>query len=318
MVPDVAALLDQLPASSDDFARLAGTDPDQFRPFQETVAESFADRFEVNYDDLCVLFAGASDRCVEILAGRPADDFRSAWMLAAIGTPAALTAVAERVRAGGDRSEFEDCGLWVPPHGPAERRFTPERRAIFLEVGGFPGADHPVGLPISVVADAPAVWHYLSVRLDEIPGLPSWPATHAHLVAPESTDRWTLFAAVDPGGRYHDVLVELTDGEDDEEDDDGFTFQDDRSFGLGRVVLRPYGPGLVYSNGHIHSTPGVVGTAGGPPIGLYPNPACPKCERLMFHVATVTSMVREHGDGFRSLYLCENCKTAAVTATSWN
>jgi hypothetical protein len=83
-------------------------------------------------------------------------------------------------------------------------------------------------------------------------------------------------------------------------------------------VLRPYGPDLVYSNGHIISTPGVAGTAGGPPIGLYANPACPSCEKLMFHVVTVENYIREHGDGFRSLYLCEDCEKVAVTATGWN
>ncbi|SDS64147.1 hypothetical protein [Actinoplanes derwentensis] len=144
------------------------------------------------------------------------------------------------------------------------------------------------------------------MRLAGIPGLPAWPSSHVHLVAPGSTGPWTLFATAGPDGRYRDVTA------------DSSSFTDDPSFGLGRVVLRPYGPDLVFSNGHIHSTPGVVGVAGGPPIGLYPNPACPSCKRLMFHVATVTSLVREHGDGFRSLYLCEDCETAAVTATSYN
>jgi hypothetical protein len=38
----------------------------------------------------------------------------------------------------------------------------------------------------------------------------------------------------------------------------------------------------------------------------------------MFHAVTVSSMVRGHGDGPRSLYLCEDCRTVAVTATGWN
>jgi len=87
---------------------------------------------------------------------------------------------------------------------------------------------------------------------------------------------------------------------------------------IAQAELRLYDDELVYSNGHILMTPGVVGTTGGPPLGLYPNPCCPSCGRLMLHVATVEHLVREYGDGFRSLYLCEDCHTAACNATGWN
>jgi len=322
---DVAVLVEHLRREEvdkswlgDHFSYLAGTRPTLFQPFQEQVIDGLLDRFAVVFDDLCVLFAGAPDRCVEILARRLASarSFQDAWVLASIGTDAALTAVAEDVRDGGDRSDYEDSGLWIPPTGPAERRFTSQRQAIVLEAGDLPGAAHPVGLPVDRVVrdatDSPVVWHYLSVRLADVPGLPSWPAAHAHLVSPASTGQWALFAGIDGDGRYRDVRVDF---DEEPEDDD---FQDDPEFGRGGALLRPYGPDLVYANGHIHSTPGVVGTAGGPPIGLYPTPLCPSCERLMFHVATVTTDIREHGSGFRSLFLCEDCHQAAVTASGWN
>lgn len=340
---------------SDGLSRLAGTRPELFGPHQETViGDGLLERLELSFDDQCVLFAGASDRCVRMLAGRlrRGESFTDSLALGAIGTPAALAAIADDVRDGGDREVYADSGFWIPPAGPAVPRFSIERRAVFLSLDASPGpvpsaspdavpgvslgsgsgassdavpgvplgpgsgAEHPVGLPVERVmagAAGPVAWHYLSLRLAAIPGLPAWPASHAHLVAPRSTGLWTLFATAAPDGRYRDARAVL-----DEPDDDTDFFQDDPSFGRGQVLLRPYGPELDYSNGHIQSTPGVVGTAGGPPIGLYPNPACRSCDRLMFHVATVSSMVREHGDGPRGLYLCEDCVTVAVTSTPWN
>ena len=41
---------------------------------------------------------------------------------------------------------------------------------------------------------------------------------------------------------------------------------------MAQARLKPYDGDLIYCNGHILATPGVVGTVGGPPIGLYPNP----------------------------------------------
>jgi hypothetical protein len=323
---DVATLVghlerrDRQPAwLGDHFAFLAGTRPDRFRPFQETVVvDDHLPRWEVSYDDQCVLLAGASDRCVETLAGRLRKrwSFYDAMALAAIGTDAARVVIADLVRGGADREEFESSGVWVPPTGPAELRFTSERRAVLLELGDFPGADNPVGLPLADVvrepASSPVVWHYASLRLSEIPGLPKFGAGRAHLVAPASGCMWTLFADVGTDDRYENEQVDYEDGPDED------YAAGSPEFGVGRAVLRPYGPDLIYTNGHIQSTPGVVGVAGGPPIGLYPNPVCPSCTRLMFHVTTVENYIREHGDGFRSLYLCEDCEKIAVTATGWN
>ena len=83
-------------------------------------------------------------------------------------------------------------------------------------------------------------------------------------------------------------------------------------------MLRPYDDTLVYSNSHIHSTPNVFGTVGGPPIGVYSNPSCRSCGRLMFHVATMTNHIRDYCDGFCSLYICEDCHVTACTAPHWN
>ncbi|WP_433789618.1 hypothetical protein [Actinoplanes sp. CA-252034] len=318
---DVAVIVEHLARGDrdprwlgDHFAFLAGTRPEWFRPYQERVVAELLDRFEAAFDDQLLLFAGAPDDSVEVLARRLRDgeELHDVLALAAIGTEAARTAIAEAVRGGADRAVYEDTGIWIPTTGPAEYRFSTERRAVFLELGDFPDADHPVGLPIDRVvtgASSPVVWHYLSLGLAEVPGLPAWPTGHAHLVAPASIGHWTLFAEPAPDGRYHGEQVV---------DDDPDDFVDAPEFGRGRVVLRPYGADLVYCNGHVHLTPGLVGTAGGPPIGLYPNPSCPSCKRLMFHTITVSSTVREYGDGPRSLYLCEECRTVAVTATGWN
>ena len=65
-------------------------------------------------------------------------------------------------------------------------------------------------------------------------------------------------------------------------------------------------------------TEGVVGVVGGPPIGLYPNPKCPKCKRSMFHVLNAECGIRAYAEGFLSLFLCEDCGITACNATNWN
>jgi hypothetical protein len=65
-------------------------------------------------------------------------------------------------------------------------------------------------------------------------------------------------------------------------------------------------------------TEGVVGIVGGPPIGLYPNPKCSKCKRLMFHVLTAECQIREYSQGFLGLFICEDCGIVASNATNWN
>jgi len=213
--------------------------------------------------------------------------------------------------------------VWTPPSGPAQYRFSPHRRAVHLRsVSGLAElvtADHPVGLPLDQIVRHPdattLVWHYLSLRLAALPGMPDWPADRVHLASPQGSLGWTLTAAVDDDGLWHDETV--TFDELSSNDDEASVNNDDQS-GMGAVALRPYDDDLVYTNGHILSTPGVFGTAGGPPLGLYPNPHCRSCHRLMFHVVTVENYIREYGHGWRSLYLCEECQITTCTATNWN
>ena len=102
---------------------------------------------------------------------------------------------------------------------------------------------------------------------------------------------------------------------------------------VGAVTLLPFDDRLVYANQHVVMTPGVVGVMGGPPMGgpmggmggpmgggpmgLAPTPDCVQCGRLMFHVAWV-DQGSAYGDGFRSLFICEDCRISATLATLWN
>src|SRR5690349_15835174 len=99
---DVAALVEALHGRdlrglADQFSFLAGVRPELFRPHQEHVVDKLLPRFEAGYDDLCVLLADAPDSCVDLLTRRLCNRWDSfdAGALAAIGTEAALAAVAE-------------------------------------------------------------------------------------------------------------------------------------------------------------------------------------------------------------------------------
>ncbi|MGN9919155.1 hypothetical protein [Micromonospora palomenae] len=331
---DLAALMEllQRPDSDtrglgDHLAFLAGTRPELFRPYQEAVITDMLERFDVSFADQCLLLGGAPDRCVEHLARRLRHhwSFGDAWAFAAIGSAAALSAIAEDVRNGGDRDEYELCGIWVPPTGPALNRFSPHRRAVFLRPINQPGelaaVDHPVRLPVEQVAQRPSAtlisWHYLSLRHTDVPGLPPWPADRVHLVGIRATCSWTLHAGIDDYGRYHSEAITY-DEPPAAEEEETYRSLEVPGFGLGSVELRPYDTDLVYRNGHVQLTPGVVGTAGGPPTGLYANPSCPSCGQLMFHVVSVENRIREYGDGWRSLFICEDCQTVSCNATGWN
>ncbi len=317
---------------SDQFAYVAGAHPEWFAPFrEEVVVTELLDGFGPSFADQCVLLHGASDRCVDHLTAqlRRRSEFGDQWALAAIGTPAALDAVAWHVRNGGDREFYEECGVWVPPTGPAQYRFTPHRRAVFLHQGAtateLAGATHPVGLPVdAVVRDpdrTPISWHYLTLRLAEVPGMPDWPVEQVHLISPRHWWDWSLTARFDEHGRYHSERVVAPEQPAEYDEDDGdldALLPDDERDALGWVDLRPYDGDLVYCNGYIDLTPGVVGTAGGPPVSIYANPNCDSCGRLMFHVVSVEHRVRDYGDGRRSLFICEDCQLVTCNATSWN
>jgi hypothetical protein len=335
---DVAALVGLLPRARDDsqlrrglgdhFSYLAAVHPEWFAPYREVVLTELLDGFSGNFGDFCALLHGAPDPCVEQLARRLHGgwDTTAGWALAAIGTEAGLAAVAAHVRADGEvRGHYEELGVWVPPDGPAQYRFSPHRLAVFRrwvdDQAALDGEAHPVGLPLDrVVADpngTPVTWHYVSLRLSDVPGLPDWPAERVHLVSPRANWDWTLTAGIDRQGHYRDVTAEIDDPP-DEEDVEYFRHEEESGGGYGAVDLRPYDADLVYCNGHIQLTPDVVGTAGGPPLGIYANPHCRSCGRLQFHVVSVEHHVRDYGDGWRSLFLCAECGLVTCNGTGWN
>lgn len=241
-------------------------------------------------------------------------------MLAAIGTPLANDRLADLARRHRLTESLARMGIAVPPHGPAERRFTPSRCAVRkVAYEGTPdsltGLRHPIGLPLGHVAaegDEGVRWHYLSLDLDGLEGLPPLETDRLHLVGPVQEYGWTLFARIGPDGRYRTQALEL------DEDEEFGPIDNDAEGELGVAELLPFDDRLVYSNGHVLLTPGVQGTVGGPPLGLYTNPVCPDCGKLMFHVLTADAQIREHGDGFRSLFVCERCGVAACDAAGYN
>jgi hypothetical protein len=248
-------------------------------------------------------------------------------MLAGVCTPAALDALAEYARERDSIATFEDTGFWIPDgHGPAIPRFMiPRRAARALRLDDEDPAKypHPIGLAVSdVMADSTqdvVTWHYCSLDLADLTDLPAFPASRIHLVSPPHFDEWTVFCTPQSDGRYTRATLRM-DGSDDPDMERMLREQaiTEQRSGKGRLLLVPYDDRLIYCNCHVYLTPDVVGDVGGPPIGLYPNPRCPSCSRLMYHASTMTSDVREYGQGFRSLYLCEDCGLVASHATLSN
>jgi hypothetical protein len=311
--------------------------PDYFRPLQfevVTASDTQLANFQLTIPAWLYLLDGAPDVCVDHLTRRlaitdvsPTLRFTLEYMLAGICTPAALAALADYARRTNSAATFEDMGFWIPPaNDPAVVRFTPHRlaaRAQRIENMDQSAFRHPIGLPLTeVMADATQeviTWHYCSLDLADITGLPAFDAPRIHLVSPPLDCDWTVYCTPSDDGRYTRAFLDTeasdNNGGASEMREQAVTEQDsDR----GRLLLLPYDDQLIYCNSHAHLTPGVVGDVGGPPIGLYPNPHCPACEKLMFHVSTMTQDVREYGDGFRSLYICETCRLVASHATSWN
>jgi hypothetical protein len=290
--------------------------------------------FSFTFSTWLYLLHGADDSCVDFLTtalNQNPGNWVRRQMLAAIGTPSALANVAVFARKHNARNDFQSLGFNIPLDGqPAQPRFTAWRRAI--KKVPFTGNRenlsqilHPVGLPLTTVVDDPIAktisWHYLSLDLTELQGLPPLSVERLHLVSPPVDIGWTLFCDILGDGRYKVRFFERDDGDEDEgEESDALLneFENDSSVDLGHAQLLLYDDQLIYCNGHTMLTDGVVGDVGGPPLGLYPNPECPGCKRLMFHLLTVDSGIRSYGDGWRSLFLCEDCHLIACTATSWN
>ncbi len=307
--------------------------PEYFRPLQRDVVYLPDDElmnFFFPFHVWLYLLQDAPDGCVDHIVSR----LRSAdvnagqlvnlleEMLAGISTPYALRAMADYALAAGKRQRFaEDLGFWIDDVGnPAVPRFTRERQAVRLRqregtAEEMAGLTNPVGLPIAAVVSNPQqkrlVWHYCSFDLNLLPGMPALGVTRLHLVSPPLFANWTAFCAISPDGRY-DTFRTVRD-----DDDDIVSMRQmradakrDEAWGRGSLELLPYDDHLIYCNGHTMLTPDVVGDVGGPPL-LGSVPACPKCGKTMFFVSCVDRKVREYGDGFRSLFVCEDCMVAA-------
>jgi hypothetical protein len=326
---------------ADHFYYVGAVCPQYFQPLQEEASAIPDDKlrtFAFTFPTWLYLLADAPESAVERLASRLRVSAAAAplvasdlvTMLAAIGTPAALTALAEYGRTTKERrQELADLGFWIPTHGgSAEPRFARERRAVrVVRLDEAPEnlarRKHPVGLPLEMVqSDAGqdvVTWHYCSLDMADLLGMPRLDMPRLHMVSPPLNDEWTVFCWPGADGRYERAaLSPQTHVDEQEMAEMREEAIGDQGRDRGYLELLPYDDKLVYSNEHTELTPGVEGHVGGPPIGLYPNPNCPTCGKLMFHVCTVTTYVREYGDGFRSLFVCETCSVAASHATGWN
>jgi hypothetical protein len=298
---------------------LAATHPEWFAAYRDA-ATSLASQLPMDLATAAVLLPGVSsgsiDHLCERLAAKP-NDWVTMSLLAAARDERGLDELANIVRRAGTEQWTNRLGVHVGETGPAVWRFTPARHAIVAgspEDGSEP--DGFIGSSLDEVAgdSAGAIsWHYLSLRTQKIEGVPKWPRGPIHIVSPR-TYWFTLHCEVDARGRYIDAVVD----DEGEPYDEGLRSIEADPPAPTTAFLHRYDADLVYRNGHVYLSPSVVGDAGGPPVGLYPNPTCPACGILMFHVATILSHIREYGEGFRSAFICESCIRAAVTGTNWN
>lgn len=323
----------------DHFFYIGAIMPEAFRPLQEDLVRLPDEQivtFSFTHHTWLYLLYGAPDVCVDQLVNRLSRPnnpnmvtFALQEMLMGICTPAALEALATCARKTSTQEDIANAGFWMPPDGsPAVPRFTRQRMAARLvpfdgSVSELEILPHPVGLPLELVMNDPdqdvVVWHYCTVDASAIGGMPASRVARLHLVGPPLFDRWTVFSAIGPNGRYGEPLLS-SDTEIDEEEmvdlrNEALRHQE---AGRGMLELLPYDDNLVYCNGHVLLTPEVEGDVGGAPIGVYANPLCPTCHKLMFHVASFENGVREFGEGFRCLYVCEDCMIAASRAVSSN
>jgi hypothetical protein len=121
-------------------------------------------------------------------------------MLAGICTPAALSALAAYARETRAEAKFAAIGFWIPPNvAAAIPRLTRQRNAVELHVvdnvdgSGVNAVDrqvrkHPVGLPLDAVMRDPVqsvvTWHYCSLDLAEVAGLPPVATERLHILSP--------------------------------------------------------------------------------------------------------------------------------------
>ena len=155
----------------------------------------------------------STEKLIELVEAEPtssANWFRR-QMLAAIGTPLALTALAKFARAQKLVAECEDAGVEIPKRGAAKLRFTPWRRA--LRKKRYSGSlakliekQNPIGLQLDTISDQPddskIAWHYLSVTTTQLEGMPVPSVKQLHLVGPPRSCGWTLFCRIGRDGKY--------------------------------------------------------------------------------------------------------------------
>lgn len=308
----------------DEIGWLAAAHPDWLRPHLPRLLRDHPEEMHLAFDSLCALLDGADAEVIDLLLRRHAADprdHRTRSFLAATRHPAAMETLADRARS--DEAVAQDLrrdGFEVPAHGPAVARFHSQRYALIF--GSAPGrldGPHVAGLPLSAVAapeEADISFHYVSVTPALIAGLPTWDSGRLHLVSVRELTGWVLWARPDAEGRYQILAVDRD--EDWGDLNDTLTEYLDLDQPTGAVDVRRFDDSLTYGNGHIFWTPEVLGVAGGPPMGLAPVPECRLCGRVMFHVGYVEPAVRSYGNGFRHLFMCEDCQASACMATLHN
>jgi hypothetical protein len=299
--------------------------PDWIRPHvRELVSEGVA--AAMGFEWQCLLMDDVpADHLAELIARMKSDDSSrlATDLLLASRQPEALFAVAERAARDPQAArESRDLGFDANPAGTLVPRFTIDRMALrLLPETTVRGSLHAVGLPlVEVVApgEGGIAFHYLSVTPSAMAGLPPWQG-RAHIVAPRHWPDWTLHGEPDDQGRLRVVALDLgTDRSLDEELIDKLDAAAEADQVSAAVELAAFDDALTYANQHPLLTPNVIGVVGGPPMGLAPAPSCASCGRVMFHIGWTDTHSREYGDGFRSLFICEDCRTSATLATLWN
>ena len=254
---------------------LSATNPEWFAPYRDVAVTALSTQMPMSIGVAAVLLPGVVpatvDELCDRLQARP-NDWATLSLLAGTGDERGLAALGDIVRRFGTTEWTNLLGVHVGDEGPAVWRFSPARYAVVVppQVPSEP-PDGLVGLSLDKVADDPEqliTWHYLSLRAEAIDGLPPWPPEVVHVVSPRA-NWFTLLCEVGHDGRYRRPTV----------DDGGEPYD----VGLAEVEHEPrppvaaglhkYDQDLVYRNGHVHLTPGVQGDAGGPPVGIYPNPS---------------------------------------------
>jgi hypothetical protein len=298
--------------------------PDWIRPHVAELVRLGA-AAAMTFEWQCLLLDGAPDGLVRELidAARASKDVAAIALVLATRNPVAMKAVAALASERPDVArECRILGFYLPEGMAADPRFTLERKALRLLPDTNPvGAPHAVGLALDeivVPGEDRIAFHYLSVTPRLVGGMPGWEG-QAHSVAPRHWPDWTLVTRSRERGRLQVIALSLGD---DRSSDDELADKLDEAARTSQteaaVAMIPFDDELVYANQHPLATPNVIGIVGGPPMGLAAAPLCPDCGRLMFHLGYTGTQVREYGDGFRSLFICETCRTSATVATLWN